>query len=112
LQLSYVLLFAAHIALCSIQVPTTPDVVPKGTYGYVLSESRHFMENPSQITEDMFIGSYVSALNKDLLKHKLEITAVINCTEAPNAHPGHFDYLQVRCFACLVLLVATLFAPR
>lgn len=71
-------------------------VIPKANYGYVLSESRYFTENATKITEHLYIGSYVASLNKEKLKNQLDITYIINCTEAPNAFPGHFEYLQLR----------------
>jgi hypothetical protein len=117
----------------SSQVEPT-NLVPKGNYGYILSESRYFIgvfcrhpdaythidilfgffffllafdkltklltcvpsENPTKITDHIYIGSYVAAMNRDKLKKELDIVSIINCTEAPNAFPGHFEYLHLR----------------
>ena len=32
----------------------------------------------------------------DKLKKELDITSIVNCTDAPNAFPGHFEYLQLK----------------
>jgi hypothetical protein len=46
---------------------------PKARDETLLSDSRYFMENPSKITEHIYLGSTVAALNKKHLKETLEV---------------------------------------
>ena len=49
---------------------------------------------PSQVTENLFLGSEFSATQKKVLKN-LKISAIVNCTREKNKFEGIFKYHQV-----------------
>jgi protein-tyrosine phosphatase len=83
--------------LAAPQAPLEADHEPLRVAAHVLqlADARYYMENPSMITSQIYLGSYTAALNLELLKKKLEITHILNCSLAPNAYPNRFTYLQL-----------------
>lgn len=62
-------------------------------------EHRFFMEHVTPITDFLFIGSAQVAKNgRKYLKHELDITHIINCTDQHNDHPFDFVYLQLEMY--------------
>jgi len=60
------------------------------------AELKYFEENPSKITNYLFLGSYScikGTKNKHFLK-ELGITHIVNCTEEEKEHPEHFIYFE------------------
>ena len=63
------------------------------------AELRFFIEHVTQITEYLYIGSAEVATNgRRHLKHELDITHIINCTDGHNDHPWDFIYLQLEMY--------------
>ncbi|MDP2437988.1 MAG: dual specificity protein phosphatase PHS1 family protein, partial [archaeon] len=63
------------------------------------AELRFFMEHVTQITDFLFIGSAeVATQGRRYLKHQLDITHIINCTDSHNDHPWDFIYLQLEMY--------------
>jgi hypothetical protein len=72
------------------------DLPPDPPIELEFPEHEYFMRAPSQITPFLYVSSYNPSLNRAMLKHKLHITHIINCTGSPNAFPDHFEYLHLK----------------
>lgn len=71
------------------------DIEAKAANALLIADARFFDLNPSKITENIYLGSFRAARDKDLLKRKYGITHVVNGTTDDNPWPEHFLYHHV-----------------
>uniref|UniRef100_A0A6B2L470 Tyrosine-protein phosphatase domain-containing protein n=1 Tax=Arcella intermedia TaxID=1963864 RepID=A0A6B2L470_9EUKA len=60
---------------------------------YSIEEMKHFEQNPTKITNYLFLGTHSITKNKELLKSR-GITHIFNCSKFENYHPAYFYYLN------------------
>jgi len=59
------------------------------------AEKEYFINNPTRITNYLYLGAYSCTADKKRLKSHYNITHIVNCTNSPNKYPDHFIYLQL-----------------